>query len=509
MKQGGLLGRRALGWLGPLLFVAAACGKVANDAPGPVVTTPASDLGTACASSTECTSGNCIPVLGAPISGGGVCTIACESEASCTVAGWSCVPRPGAESLCQCASAPGACNGRDDDCNGKVDDSPADSACADGRSCEAGACVCRGTQCGTTCVDTQTDPFHCGGCGVTCGDGTTCVAGACRCSAGGALCPPTDDHVCGLDERCHVATTVDSMSGMDTIRELRMTTEAIYVAWEQHGLSYTLTNVSWVDKATSAITQSLSVTSGQYGAIGADENGLAFATSSNPSVGPSVRPIDSVWFCPAGVCPEAPLVTGQPAAAVTPAGAHVYWVDRATGELRRCAKAGCGGVPESVAPAPAGVTSGASSALIADDAYLFVTYASGHVARAPLAAATTLTLLTTSAGASRPSVDDDTLYLVAAAGVLSCPKAGCPGGPAVVTPLASTNAASVASDGTRVYWTERTAPGAITVTSLPKGGGSKLSLLTFAADTNLPAPLGVDAAHVYIGHATTLTRIDK
>jgi hypothetical protein len=61
---------------------------------------------------------------------------------------------------------PEACDGKDNDCNLKVDDE----------------CQCFGgtTLCDKSCVDTQTDPAHCGGCDQTCETG--CKDGKC--------CPP-------------------------------------------------------------------------------------------------------------------------------------------------------------------------------------------------------------------------------------------------------------------------------------------------------------------------------
>jgi hypothetical protein len=44
--------------------------------------------------------------------------------------------------------------------------------------------------CGGSCVDTQTDPRNCGGCGKTCSAGGACQAGSCRtrCVAGATAC---------------------------------------------------------------------------------------------------------------------------------------------------------------------------------------------------------------------------------------------------------------------------------------------------------------------------------
>lgn len=75
--------------------------------------------------------------------------------------------------------------------------------CRGGEVCMAGACRAPGgdgggpacimpmVPCGSSCVDTASDPAHCGACGRACGPGQTCMAGACRAAedAGGG-CPP-------------------------------------------------------------------------------------------------------------------------------------------------------------------------------------------------------------------------------------------------------------------------------------------------------------------------------
>jgi len=69
-----------------------------------------------------------------------------------------------------------------------------DDAAVDDAGSDAGPVECDAieTDCGGTCVDTSTDPAHCGGCGVTCAPGQICNAGACGaspvycCAAGAA-----------------------------------------------------------------------------------------------------------------------------------------------------------------------------------------------------------------------------------------------------------------------------------------------------------------------------------
>ncbi|MBA2520881.1 MAG: PD40 domain-containing protein, partial [Chloroflexia bacterium] len=65
---------------------------------------------------------------------------------------------------------------------------PKNKKCCQGATCQGGTnkrvgkCVCKGslTKCGTKCVNTQTDPRHCGGCDKACGPGQTCARGDCQ-----------------------------------------------------------------------------------------------------------------------------------------------------------------------------------------------------------------------------------------------------------------------------------------------------------------------------------------
>ncbi len=86
------------------------------------------------------------------------------------------------------------CDGVDNNCAGGVDEAAlADAACATGRSnvlavCSAGRCIvnctsgsgdCDGVAANGCETNTQTSPFHCGGCGITCGRAGVCTNGLC------------------------------------------------------------------------------------------------------------------------------------------------------------------------------------------------------------------------------------------------------------------------------------------------------------------------------------------
>jgi hypothetical protein len=88
--------------------------------------------------------------IGLPDFPGNVCSTACNGPTDC-VAGWTCGALTGqTSSVCLCSASYEICDGRDNDCNGIVDDEPgADRWCSvmdgPGHVCEGGTCVCPGT----------------------------------------------------------------------------------------------------------------------------------------------------------------------------------------------------------------------------------------------------------------------------------------------------------------------------------------------------------------------------
>ncbi len=112
----------------------------------------------------------------------GACTLSCPAgEIAC---GGACVDPMSDRAYC---GASGDCAGAN-----------AGAACADGEVCAAGTCdaSCGSTLslCGGACVDTNSDPMHCGNCTTTCPSGahelSACDAGTCRavCEAGFGDC---------------------------------------------------------------------------------------------------------------------------------------------------------------------------------------------------------------------------------------------------------------------------------------------------------------------------------
>jgi Protein of unknown function (DUF1566) len=151
------------------------------------------EMGQACTQDSDCADGICAPI--GP-GGAGICTTSCTTTAHC-VPGWTCGPAPGETSnVCQCTPKNEVCDGKDDDCNGIVDDpAPAEQVCAAANGanyyCANGVCTCN-LMCGGACLDGE-DPQNCGGCGHVCpAADPTCQGGQC------SPCPT----LCASDELC-------------------------------------------------------------------------------------------------------------------------------------------------------------------------------------------------------------------------------------------------------------------------------------------------------------------
>ncbi len=125
------------------------------------------------------------------------CTDECLSDTSPDSCGTSCTPcpqPPNAYATCDGTSCGYECNSGWHLCDGQCVPDDAVTSCgtsctpcpapdpgtAQRATCENGVCGtgCIDT-CNAACVDTQSDPAHCGGCNHACGAGQACVEGSC------------------------------------------------------------------------------------------------------------------------------------------------------------------------------------------------------------------------------------------------------------------------------------------------------------------------------------------
>jgi hypothetical protein len=103
-----------------------------------------------------------------------------------------------------------ACDGKDNNCNGEIDEKAKCMVMGilgmeedKKRACVKGTCVCLPEfQCGQSCTDKQDDPQNCGACGHVCVGGL-CKKGVCSCGSGKTMCGDTctdvtsDKYYCG------------------------------------------------------------------------------------------------------------------------------------------------------------------------------------------------------------------------------------------------------------------------------------------------------------------------
>jgi Cys-rich repeat protein len=169
-----------------------------------------------CTSSAQCPSGQ--------VCQGGTCVAAtCTSSAQCpsgqVCQGGTCVAAPCGAGLTNCTGQ-GCVNFQTDphNCGGCGVACPSGMTCQNGACVSATACPTGQTRCGGVCVDTKSDVQNCGGCGLVCPPGFKCINGICTmtspCAKGLTLCGKTcvdltsDPRNCGAcGKRCPTGMT--------------------------------------------------------------------------------------------------------------------------------------------------------------------------------------------------------------------------------------------------------------------------------------------------------------
>ncbi len=249
------------------------------------VCVPAAQFGDECTINEGCESKLCLA--------SGHCSKACSSAADCPLTPeWTCGPLADQPSdVCQCAlSGAEVCDGRDNDCDGVVDDGVICPGA--GFVCQSGACVCGPANlCNGVCKDLAVDLQNCGACGNTCEAGASCFEGHCETTLAAGQ-DPIDfvvdaTHIYWANKDTEYSQSLKKMpvgGGAVTtlasghLNPIQIALDASYVYWTG-GID---SNVMRVSLAGGAVT---ALASGQEFPLGiaADATRVYWASDTNPS----------------------------------------------------------------------------------------------------------------------------------------------------------------------------------------------------------------------------------
>ena len=185
-----------------------------------------------------------------------------------------------------------SCDGKDNDCNGQIDDGQpctngmtcagtAGCRCGSGAACTGGKHCCSGS-----CLDVSSSLTSCGACGIACGAGESCASGKCQCGSvvgtagGGAACQSGTSCVGGL---CQTCNPLENLAPQATATSSGGGSAADYLPSQMNnGLLEASCKFHWVSASSSA--------SGAY---------VQYTWTKNVTIG-------SVWFdtvpSTSGVC---------------------------------------------------------------------------------------------------------------------------------------------------------------------------------------------------------------
>ncbi len=407
-----------------------------------------------------------ISINGQPLPDG-VCTQRCQTSSDC-VPGWSC---EGTESGRQCTCKPSAeiCDGKDNDCDGVVDDSPvADEDCqkqGSGYACQEGSCLCASTLCGG-CVDLHIDTANCGACGNAC----TASSGATPWCAGGT-CAELTTLLSGQAGPLFFAADESSVyfAGTDGIEKIPPTGGTPVSIATAPGIILSAVSDGanlYAGTVSPGAIFSVPVNGGTPTQLAADQSPSFGITTDEANVYWTAGFVASLGFSSwaddgqvlkvpkSGAGPVTVLASGQSAPwGIVVSGGSLYWAEYGTGAIMSVSVNG--GQPILIQGGQAGPT-----ALTTDGTYLYWTN-DGTAFDSTSLSSTILSVL--------PMPD---------ASIVKKPLAG--GDPVTLASGLQSPGWGIAVDGTNVYWLSSAGPfvptGTGAVLSVPINGGTPVTL---------------------------------
>jgi hypothetical protein len=393
--------------------------------------------------------------------------------------------------VCQCTPSPETCDGKDNDCNGKIDDEPAvDRGCqatkgASGWVCQGGTCTCGGAMCGDAgCVDLTSDPNHCAACDSACGLSTTCVSSTCRCT-GGTSCPVVSgatDTTCG-DGTCRSAIRLAPRS----TRSMHVTAADVIYTYPV-GTAGQYRAIAKVPKAGGPETVIMPQTT-TYDVV-TDGTYAFFLNGFN----------GDIYHCSIADCAgSASLVYSHPLAA-SPGQFGTRMAFAAAGSYLTCPLSGCGGSPKNVGSLDAGGIGVPVFFGIDDDLFIL---RQGEVLRA-LGNAPPVTPYYSGVTTARIHVGATKVYWQKGNTIYSCPKGAACTSPTQV--FTSSDYYLMGIDETRLYLSDVNATLAYCSIS---ACASPRPIAKVAMSANDFDSFDTDATHFYWSNDTGIYRMPK